>query len=360
MFDELVDRPDLERRAPSSISGPAMNGEVQGDERRAVDGALEGRAGLVGGEGEGRAALAARVGRPGEDRRVGLAEHASRCSWPASGRRSGSRRGRSRAPASVCRPAEAESARGRPRSASNGPPSSEHSNSSTGSLLGKPKIDVRTGVRAAGAATMNVSGGVVSTGADDQPLVEVRAIGSTTPARSTARTWKTCGPTGRPVDRRAASVQATKSALSSEHSNSKTGSPGHALLAGELEDRARRRRSPTRARDRSTCRARTGRRRSRCASPASGRRCRSSSIARTAKRVLAGGQRPRPRPGVSQPSNGTAVERALELELEVERLVVGAGELEDGDEVRRSAAGGALVIVVSGGVVSTGRMTSHS
>ena len=62
--------------------------------------------------------------------------------------------------------------------------------------------------------------------------------------------------------------------------------------------------------------------------------------------------------GVARPDQD-AVEQALELELEVERLVVGAGELED-DLKLAVRAGGPLTMRVSGGVVSGPSMISHS
>src|SRR5688572_13201832 len=123
----------------------------------------------------------------------------------------------------VCAPCSRPTSSSTASVVSHGPPSSENSNSSTGSLLAKPKNTSGPELPTGGAATMNVSGGVVSAG----PMIShsrKSGVGSTVPAGVTARTSITCGPPVRPVTVYG-DGQSTNSALSSEHWKSVTGSP---------------------------------------------------------------------------------------------------------------------------------------
>src|ERR687895_1210167 len=126
---------------------------------------------------------------------------------------------------SVCEPVARPVSSYRPSQPSYGPSSSEHSNSASISVL--RKLNITSGPvtePSAGPKKISVSGGVVSTGAfTSHPYMS--RVGSTLPSGSRARTYITCGPPLTPVIVYGWSEQSTKSASSSAHSNSKTGSP---------------------------------------------------------------------------------------------------------------------------------------
>src|ERR687896_45304 len=118
---------------------------------------------------------------------------------------------------SVCTPDSRPTISTRDSQVSNCAPSSEHSNSSTSSSsLWRPNST--SGPEIAGASTMNVSGGSVSSGGMISHSYH-SGVESTTPDGLTDRTWKTCGPTVRPSTT-CGDVQGRKSSPSSEHSKS--------------------------------------------------------------------------------------------------------------------------------------------
>src|SRR5262245_23567353 len=104
--------------------------------------------------------------------------------------------------------------------APNAEPSSEHSKVDPASVDEKVKVAFTSTVVGWGAESIVVSGGVVSAGAGETVHVNDAGVGSTLPARSSARTSNVCGPSLRPAYDRGLThdSNASGSVLSSRHS----------------------------------------------------------------------------------------------------------------------------------------------